>query len=97
MANPKLQITYQDPNAKALCRLTYFGADDKEVPNTIVTEQRHKDADGVEGWSPAGSRMPIEIAMAHVLAAVGRGEATPTVDKKTGTVKVDASKVAFPI
>lgn len=96
MANPKLQITYQDPNAKALCRLTYFGAD-HDVPHSIVTEQRHKDVDGNEGWAPTQARMPVEIAMAHAVAAVGRGEATATVEKKTGVVKIDASKVDFPI
>jgi hypothetical protein len=35
--------------------------------------------------------------MAHVTAAVGRGEVTATVEKKTGTVRIDATKVEFPI
>lgn len=95
MANPKLVITYQDPNAQAVCKLSYRGADHKEQPHSIVTEVRYTDTEGVENWSPAQSRMPIEIAMAHVLAAVGRGEATATVDKKTGTVRIDATKVEF--
>jgi hypothetical protein len=91
----KTFVAYNDPCTKNLTRIVHSGPDSKP-PYQFAVEERKTDAEGVEGWHEARTRMPYEIVLALVLADLVTGNATAKVDPD-GTVRIDARKTEIPL